>query len=61
MIAAVPREPLAFHRDTPEDQRAALEAWCKENGAGFGVVHVAGAAAAGLVVGVLVAAMLRRS
>lgn len=60
MIGAVPREPLGFKRDTPEDQREILETWCRENGAGYGVTHVAAAAGVGLLVGVLVAALLRR-
>jgi len=60
VIAAVPREPLGFKRDTPEDQREILETWCKENGAGYGVPHVAAAAGAGLLVGFLVAALVRR-
>lgn len=60
MIAAVPREPLGFKRDTPEDQREILETWCKDNGAGYGLAYVAGAAGAGLVLGFLLAALVRR-
>lgn len=54
MVIGDLRQPSSFNRDTPEDQRAALEQWCKENGAGYGWSALAIAAAAGLALGWIV-------